>query len=66
MELVTNLRRELSDWLQAVGVSTNIAYDLALSCYEAMANVVVHAYPTDTTGFLGLDEPSRVGDRFLA
>lgn len=54
IESVTCLRRELNDWVRAVGVSTDIAGDLVLSCYEAMANVVVHAYPTGTTGFLDL------------
>ena len=54
VESVTRLRRELSDWIQTVGVSRNLAYDLALGCYEAMANVVAHAYPTGTTGFLDL------------
>jgi serine/threonine-protein kinase RsbW len=54
VESVTRLRRELSNWLYAAGVSTTIAYDLALSCYEAMANVVAHAYPPGTTGFLDL------------
>lgn len=59
IESVTRLRRELSTWVRAVGVSTDTAYDLASSCYEAMANVVAHAYPTGTTGFLDLD--ARLG-----
>jgi serine/threonine-protein kinase RsbW len=54
VESVTRLRRELSNWLSSVGVSTTIANDLALSCYEAMMNVVAHAYPPGTTGFLDL------------
>jgi anti-sigma regulatory factor (Ser/Thr protein kinase) len=55
VESVTRLRGELNAWIRTSGVSTEIAYDLVLSCYEAMANVVVHAYPAGTTGFLDLD-----------
>jgi|tagenome__1003787_1003787.scaffolds.fasta_scaffold20975133_2 serine/threonine-protein kinase RsbW len=64
VESVTRLRRELSNWLYSMGVSTNIAYDLVLSCYEAMANVVAHAYPPGTTGFLDLD--ARLGTDDIA
>ena len=54
-ESVTSLRTELAKWLRTVGVSADVAYDLVLSSYEAMANVVAHAYPAGTTGFLNLD-----------
>jgi anti-sigma regulatory factor (Ser/Thr protein kinase) len=54
IDSATWLRQKLDSWTRAAGVPTDLAYDLVLSCYEAMANVVTHAYPTGTTGFLDL------------
>lgn len=62
IESVTRLRRELNRWALAVGVSRDVAYDLVLGCYEAMANVVTHAYPAGTTGFLDLYARLRKND----
>lgn len=54
VDSATRLRQELGSWLRAMGVSAELAYDLVLGCYEAMTNVVAHAYPAGTTGMLDL------------
>ncbi|HZS21909.1 MAG TPA: ATP-binding protein [Pseudonocardiaceae bacterium] len=41
------LRIALQNWLQAVGVERSLRDDLTLAAYEALANVVEHAYPPD-------------------
>lgn len=47
------LRRALVDWATQTGLSSDDVEAIALSSYEAMANVVEHAY-TDGEGDLGL------------
>lgn len=41
------LRIALGQWLHTAGVATVLADDLTLAGYEALANVVDHAYPPD-------------------
>ena len=41
------LRARFQQWLQTLGAATALADDLALTVYEALANVVEHAYPPD-------------------
>lgn len=62
IESVTRLRRELNSWVLAVGVSKKVAYDLVLGCYEAMANVVAHAYPAGTAGVVDVSARLRNND----
>ncbi|CCQ13495.1 putative anti-sigma regulatory factor,serine/threonine protein kinase [Rhodococcus sp. AW25M09] len=40
----SELRRELGEWLDGVGVDQDRAYDVVLATYEAIANSVEHAY----------------------
>lgn len=51
---MSSLRGELVWWLRALRVPADVARDIALAGYEAMANVVTHAYPRGTSGFLEL------------
>ncbi|HEV7651222.1 MAG TPA: ATP-binding protein [Actinophytocola sp.] len=53
-ELATRLRRQLVEWARQEGIPADTTYDIALACYEAMANAVTHAYPNGTTGALDL------------
>lgn len=39
------IRHALTAWAQQVGVSADEVHAVALATYEAMANVVTHAYP---------------------
>jgi serine/threonine-protein kinase RsbW len=48
------LRQALRDWARGAGLSREAIHDLVLACYEAMANVVTHAYP-DSPGVLDLN-----------
>ena len=41
------LRIALRQWLHTAGVAPALAEDLTLASYEALANVVEHAYPPD-------------------
>ncbi|WP_225978432.1 ATP-binding protein [Gandjariella thermophila] len=43
-ERLTPLRHALADWARRVGLSPEITHDVVLASYEAMANVVEHAY----------------------
>jgi serine/threonine-protein kinase RsbW len=38
------VRDDLADWARRAGLPVDEVEDLAMACYEAMANVVVHAY----------------------
>ncbi|OXM75088.1 MULTISPECIES: ATP-binding protein [Amycolatopsis] len=46
----TILRRVLLGWVRGRGLPPELAADLELAAYEAMANVVDHAYPDGTHG----------------
>jgi serine/threonine-protein kinase RsbW len=48
------LRQLLCEWAGEVGVPPDTRQEIALAAYEAMANVVVHAYPPGTSGVLEL------------
>jgi serine/threonine-protein kinase RsbW len=50
-DLIAPVRRTLTHWAAAIGMATERAQDLALATYEAMANVVTHAYPGRTGVF---------------
>jgi len=50
----TLLRHNLVSWVHDAGVLPDIAQDIVLSAYEAMANTVRHAYPDNTVGPLEL------------
>lgn len=41
------LRARFQQWLQTLGAPTALVDDLTLAIYEALANVVEHAYPSD-------------------
>lgn len=49
-ERLPALRHKLAAWARRQGLGADAIADLALACYEAMTNVVVHAY----RGQLGL------------
>ncbi|GAB3452617.1 ATP-binding protein [Actinophytocola sediminis] len=53
-ERATVLRRELMRWARAVPMRADLARDIGLAAYEAMANTVLHAYPRGTLGMLEL------------
>src|SRR3954465_4250212 len=46
-EHARQLRIALQHWLQSAGVDASLRDDLTLAVYEALANVVEHAYPSD-------------------
>jgi len=48
------LRCALTDWATRLGVAAHIVEDLVLATYEAMANVVEHAYRDRGSGALDL------------
>jgi anti-sigma regulatory factor (Ser/Thr protein kinase) len=39
------LRRQLALWLEELPLDADSGYDITLAAYEALANVVAHAYP---------------------
>ena len=41
------LRSRFQQWLQTLGAPATLVDDLTLAVYEALANVVEHAYPPD-------------------
>ncbi len=53
-ELAARLRRQLVEWARNEGIPADTISDIGLASYEAMANTVVHAYPTGTVGPLEL------------
>lgn len=48
------LRRAIQDWAGHVGLSADLVDDLGLASYEAMANVVEHAYAGVVPGRLSI------------
>lgn len=48
---LTRTRRLLVDWATATGLSRDHVNDLVLAAYEAMSNVVDHAYPDSSGAF---------------
>jgi anti-sigma regulatory factor (Ser/Thr protein kinase) len=53
-ERLAGLRRQLREWLAAVGVDGEAAADILLACGEAAANAVEHAFP-DGPGQLSVE-----------
>ena len=54
-EALTPIRRALADWATLAGLPPGDVDDLVLASYEAMANVVDHAYPPDQRGRFRLE-----------
>lgn len=46
------MRDVLADWATSWGLTADLVRDLRLAVYEAMANVVAHAYPRHTIGLM--------------
>lgn len=57
------LRRALRTWASHVGLATETVHDLVLAAYEAMANVVDHAYRGRLGGFMDLHAHSDPAHR---
>lgn len=53
-ERLGQLRHALADWAAGLGLTAQITKDMVLATYEAMANVVVHAYRDRAGGTLDL------------
>ena len=51
----TQMRRLLSTWADALGVSADLRGAMELACYEALANAACHAYSGRTPGEMELD-----------
>lgn len=47
-------RRALAEFVRQAGVPDDRAHDVLLACYEAMANIVEHAYPAGSDGTFDL------------
>lgn len=54
-EALTPVRRALADWATLAGLPPRDVEDLVLASYEAMANVVDHAYQPGQHGHFQLD-----------
>jgi serine phosphatase RsbU (regulator of sigma subunit)/anti-sigma regulatory factor (Ser/Thr protein kinase) len=54
-EQLTGIRRSVEDWCERAGLSDDLTQMVALALYEAMANVVEHAYREGGPGPLDLD-----------
>ena len=48
IERIGRLRRELASWARCAGLPDDEVDALVLACYEALANVVTHAYGNAT------------------
>lgn len=46
-EHALQMRQQFQRWLRDIGASADVVADLQLVVYEALANVVEHAYPDD-------------------
>jgi serine/threonine-protein kinase RsbW len=53
-EQLSPLRHALADWATGHGLATHIVKDMVHATYEAMANVVLHAYRDRVGGTLDL------------
>jgi sigma-B regulation protein RsbU (phosphoserine phosphatase) len=63
-EQLTGIRRSIEEWADRAGLSVDLSQMVALAMYEAMANVVEHAYREDGIGTLDV-ELRRDGDAVL-
>jgi anti-sigma regulatory factor (Ser/Thr protein kinase) len=48
------LRQRLTDWARGIGLHPEQIIEFRTAAYEALANVVQHAYRPDHTGVLDL------------
>jgi serine/threonine-protein kinase RsbW len=61
-ERLNNLRRALTEWATRIGLAAETVSDLVLATYEAMANVVEHAYRDHVGGLLDLHAHANLAD----
>ncbi|MFI9383156.1 SpoIIE family protein phosphatase [Kutzneria sp. NPDC052558] len=54
-EQISGIRRSVEDWCERAGLPVDLVQMVSLAVYEAMANVVEHAYRDDGPGALELD-----------
>jgi serine phosphatase RsbU (regulator of sigma subunit)/anti-sigma regulatory factor (Ser/Thr protein kinase) len=54
-EQLTGIRRSIEQWTERAGLSADLSQTVALAVYEAMANVVEHAYRDDGPGSLEVE-----------
>lgn len=54
VDRLSQLRSALTDWANRIGLAADTITDLVLATYEAMANVVEHAYRDCVSGLLDL------------
>ena len=64
-EQLTGIRRSVDDWCEQAGLPVELAQMVALAVYEAMANVVEHAYREEGLGVLDV-EVRHEGDAVVA
>lgn len=64
-EQLSGIRRSIEEWTEREGLSLDLSQMVALAVYEAMANVVEHAYRDDGIGTLDV-EMRRDRDAVLA
>jgi serine phosphatase RsbU (regulator of sigma subunit)/anti-sigma regulatory factor (Ser/Thr protein kinase) len=53
-DMIGDVRRTIQGWGARAGLPDDLVAELALASYEAMANVVEHAYPDTTDGPLSI------------
>ncbi|MFI9383423.1 SpoIIE family protein phosphatase [Kutzneria sp. NPDC052558] len=54
-EQLVGIRRSIEAWAERAGLSVDLSQVMALAVYEAMANVVEHAYRDDGPGLLDVE-----------
>jgi sigma-B regulation protein RsbU (phosphoserine phosphatase) len=54
-EQLAGIRRSIEEWTERAGLSEDLSQTVALAVYEAMANVVEHAYRDDGLGTLDVE-----------
>ena len=64
-EQLSGIRRSIEAWTERAGLSVDLSQMVGLAVYEAMANVVEHAYREDGIGTLDV-ELRHDGDAVLA
>ncbi|QUQ64030.1 SpoIIE family protein phosphatase [Kutzneria sp. CA-103260] len=55
VEQLTGIRRDIEQWTERARLSADLSQTVALAVYEAMANVVEHAYRDDGPGTLDVE-----------
>jgi len=64
-EQLSGIRRSIEEWTERAGLGVDLSQMVALAVYEAMANVVEHAYREDGIGTLDV-EVRHDGDAVIA